>query len=72
MSKSNCTHTRPPKIENLGDGSFFYNFDVKESETESGVSEFDYNQVRCFLPVSVAKIQKCIDKEGYSHNVNLS
>ena len=76
--KSNRTHQYPPVIENLGDGTFYHNFNVVEStveEEEGGQAAFksyDYDQVRCNYPVEVAKIQACVDKEGYVYQVDLS
>lgn len=79
MGKSNRTHQAPPVIENLGDGSFYYNFNVVESPidddndpaTDEG-SQYDYEQVRCKYPVDEAVIQECLDKEGYNHQVDLT
>lgn len=65
--KANRTHQAPPKIEDLGDGTFYYNFNIEESENEEGESNFDYQQVRCKYPVSAEKIQDCLNREGYAH-----
>lgn len=72
MAKANRTHQAPPTIEKLGDGSFYYNFDVVEGQTENGAPNYDYEQVRCQEPVEASKIQSCLDKENYIHQVNLS
>jgi hypothetical protein len=79
MGKSNRTHQSPPVIENLGDGTYYYNFDVVETpidddndpSTEEGM-QYDYEQVRCEYPVSQEVIQACVDEEGYNHQVDLS
>ncbi len=70
--KSNRTHTFPPVVEDLGDGTFFYNFDVIESLTEEGDPEYNYQQVRCDYPVDIQKIQVCLEKENYEHQADLS
>jgi len=79
MGKSNRTHKAPPVIEQLGDGTFYYNFDIVEtpidndndSATDEGL-QYDYEQVRCDYPVDEAKIQERVDREGYNHQVDLS
>ena len=70
--KSNRTHTFPPVVEDLGDGTFYYNFEVIESETEEGDREFNYQQVRCEYPVEIQKIQGCLAKENYEHQADLT
>lgn len=72
MSKANRTHQYPPKIENLGDGSFHYNFNVTESQTEEGELQFDYEQVRCKYPVRAEVIQECLSMQNYDHQVDIS
>ena len=76
--KSNRTHNAPPVIEQLGDGTFFYNFDVVETPidsdnpaTDEGL-QYDYEQVRCDYPVDEVKIQQRVDSEGYNHQVKLN
>ena len=79
MGKSNRTHTPPPVIEELGDGTFYYNFDVVETHidtdndpaTDEGL-QYDYEQVRCDYPVDQVKIQERVDSEGYNHQVKLN
>lgn len=67
--KSNRTHTAPPIIENLGDGTSYYNFDIEESQRIEGedieVTNFDYNQVTVKNPVTKSKIKDRILEEGY-------
>ncbi len=78
MGKSNRTHEAPPQIEDLGDGSFYYNFNIVESPidddndpaTDEGL-QYDYDQVRCKFPVQASVIQECVNKEGYEHQVNI-
>lgn len=65
--KSNRTHTPPPKIEDLGDGTSYYNFNVVEAEAEEGYPSFDYEQVRVENPVTIEKIQEALLAEGYEH-----
>lgn len=72
MAKSNRVNSFPPVIEQLGDGTFYYNFDVIESETEEGERAFDYQQVRCDYPVNLQKIQDCLDKENYEHQADIT
>ena len=79
MGRSNRTHQAPPQIEDLGDGSFYYNFNIEESPidddndpaTDEGI-QYDYDQVRCKYPVDPVVIQECINKEGYEHQVNIT
>lgn len=65
--KSNRTHEMPPKIEDLGDGTSYYNFDVVESLAEGGYPSFDYEQVRVENPVTIGKIREALLVEGYDH-----
>ncbi len=74
--KSNRTYQHPPEpIENLGDGTFYYNFNiVKTEETDLDGNmylNYEYDQVRCSYPINESKIQQKLDEEGYSHEVNL-
>lgn len=69
--KSSTTHAAPPKIEDLGDGSSFYNFDVIESVGEEGEAVFDYDQVRVKNPVTLAKVQAALIAAGYEHEPEL-
>jgi len=79
MGKSNRTNTPPPIIEKLGDGTFYYNFNIVETPidtdndpaTAEGI-QYDYEQVRCDYPVEQVKIQERVDSEGYSHQVDLT
>lgn len=72
MAKSNRTHQFPPIVENLGDGSFYYNFNVVTSETEEGAPQYHYEQVRCKFPVVKEKIQECVNQENYDHQVDIT
>lgn len=78
MGKANRTHQAPPVIENLGDGSFYYNFNTVESAIldeegqPTGGKEYNYHQVRCNYPVEAQKIQDCLDQENYNHQVDLT
>lgn len=77
MTFSNTTH-HPPKspIEDLGDGTFYYNFNIVKTtiEDEEGgepYDSYDYRQVRCSYPVDVQEIQKEVDKLNLNHKVKL-
>lgn len=70
--EANRTHQAPPVIEDLGDGTFYYNFNVLESEGEDGSPSFDYNQVRCAYPVDETEIQQSVNDQNYQHLVVLS
>ena len=72
MGKSNRTKSVPPIVENLGDGTFYYNFDKIDGVTEEGNTEYNYQQVRCTYPVDIIEIQKCLDKENYEHQADLT
>jgi len=69
--KSERLNTPPPQIEDLGEGTYYYNFNVVESITEEGDTKYNYDQVRCTLPVDALAIQTAVDIEGYEHTVNL-
>lgn len=65
----------PPKIEDLQDGTFYYNFNIVHSRVkiEGGRKDdnWDYDQVRLEHPVDVEKIQQEVDAQGYEHTVEL-
>ncbi len=70
--KANRTFEKPPQIEHLGDGTYYYNFNIVHSqltEETTSVDSYDYDQVRCSLPVSSEEIQQEIDKQGINHKV---
>lgn len=69
--KSNRIHTPPPKVEDLGDGTSHYNFDVVEGSTEEGDASYDYEQVRVSNPVTLEKVQHELIKEGYKHEAEM-
>jgi len=69
--KSNRTQAPPPKIEDLGDGTFYYNFDVVEEEKENEETSYNYEQVRCNLPVNLEEIQSAVIAENYNHIAEL-
>jgi hypothetical protein len=73
--KANRTHTPPPKIEDLGDGTFYYNFNIVESvvtpEEGEDYMNYDYEQVRCHYPLDEVEIHTNVDAEGYDHTINL-
>lgn len=69
--ESQRTGNAPQVIENLGDGSFHYNFNIIEDqevdENEQVTKRFVYNQVRCNYPVNEQEIQEALTLEGYNH-----
>lgn len=72
--ESQRTQIVPPKIEDLGDGTFYYNFDIVRSEKTEIMSnvvtiQFNYEQVRCNYPVDSQEIQAALNLEGYNHIV---
>lgn len=73
--KANRTHTPPPTIENLGDGTYYYNFRIVETAVTPEEGEqylnYDYEQVRCHYPVDEIEVQTNVDNAGYDHIVNL-
>lgn len=69
--KSNRTQAPPPKIEDLGDGTFFYNFDVTEEIKENEETSYNYEQVRCNYPIVLEEIQAALIKENYNHIAEL-
>lgn len=68
---SNRTKQDPPKIEVLGDGTYYYNFDVDHSINEDGEDNYDYKQVRCPMPVDLQQIQEAIDDLEIDHTAQL-
>jgi len=69
---TNADH-KPNPIENLGDGTYHYNFDVVQEETEKGNSEsWSYNQVRLPYPIDIERIQNKININKFNHTVNES
>lgn len=63
IQKSQRYHTAPPRIEDLGDGASYYNFNVVESASEEGDLIFDYDQVRMKNPVTEQDIED-LEVEG--------
>ncbi len=65
----------PPQIENLKDGTFYYNFNAVHTQvrTEGGGKDdnWDYDQVRLPYPVDQSEIQQKVNQEGYEHTVEL-
>lgn len=69
-------HNPPPQIEDLGDGSFYYNFNVSKTfQREEGTSKVEvnwiYNQVRCKFPLKVEEIQEKVNNQNYKHTVEI-
>lgn len=74
--KANTTHNPPTTpIENLGDGTFYYNFNVVHSvitdDEGAQYDNYDYEQVRCKYPVIAEKIQTELDNQNYNHTVQI-
>ncbi len=74
--KSNRTHQPPPRVENLGEGTFYYNLDVVKYRplNQDGVEEdywaYDYIQVRVEYPITLGDIQKELNSKSVNHQVN--
>jgi hypothetical protein len=73
--KSNSDN-RPPVLRNLGDGSWHYNYDIKEvqitNENEGERNVFDYNTVHFFGEPTYEKIVSAIIRENYTLDNELS
>ena len=75
--KTNRTHMPPPRVENLGEGTFYYNFNVvkyrpkDENGNDMPYWAWDYDQVRVQHPVTIGDIQKQINNKGHKHEVNI-
>lgn len=72
--RSQRTTTAPPIIEDLGDGTFYYNFSVTSATMtdimgNSPTLIFSYEQVRCKYPVVLTDVQQAVDLEMYIHTV---
>lgn len=66
----------PPTIEDLKDGTFYYNFGIKKTFLKSESSndvypEWHYSQVRLAYPVDKESIQNEVDRNGFKHKVKL-
>ncbi len=74
--RANRTNTAPPTIKDLGDGTYYYNFNVdhRVEYTENGsYDNYDYDQVRLELPVDKKKIQAAVKAAGFTnHKVNIN
>lgn len=76
--KSNTTY-HPPVIpvEDLGDGSYYYNFDIIETlivDEDSGDTHpsYDYNQIRLKFPIDIDEIQEHVNTINPSHKVDVT
>lgn len=66
--KSNRVRNAPPVVEDLGDGTSYYNFDVVQSVRDDGgevIDNFDYDQVTVSQPVTYSGIISALTDEGY-------
>lgn len=75
--KTNSINNTPEVIENLGDDTYYYNFNVDHSirrveESNKKYDNYDYDQVRLDYPVDKEKIQVEVDKAGFDHTVKIS
>ena len=68
--ESNTTHEAPNVIEDLGDGTFYYNFDVQTTELDDGTPSYNYKQVRCNYPIVNEEIQTKLTELKINHIVN--
>lgn len=68
---SNTTHHPPHILQDLGDGTFYYNFNLIHTKLEDDVDNYDYMQVRCNFPVNQKAIQNKVSETGSNHIVNL-
>lgn len=71
---SNRTHTPPPMIEELGDGTYHYNYNVVRTTLEleeDNFDNYDYLQVRCKMPVNQEIIQTAVNDSGSNHIVKI-
>ena len=74
--KSNRTHTPPPRVENLGENTFYYNFNVVKYRPKDQDGNdmtywgWDYEQVRVSYPITIGDIKKELNAKGHQHEVN--
>ena len=74
--KSNRTHTPPPRVENLGENTFYYNFNVVKyrPKDQDGIDMtywgWDYEQVRVSYPITIGDIKRELNSKGHQHEVN--
>lgn len=69
--RTNADHN-PPRIEDLGDGTYYYNFHIEEDkDNKEGNKSWSYDQVRLPYPVQEEAIQQAVNKKGFSHIVKL-
>lgn len=64
----------PPQIQDLGDRTYFYNFNVEKrtvGEGNESYDTYDYDQVRLPYPVDAEAIQAEVDAQGFDHIVIL-
>lgn len=74
--KANRTgkYNEPPQIEDLKDGTFYYNFNVEKDYIKTDNSprmdvDWNYNQVRLPYPLNIDKIQAEVTRQGYKHKL---
>jgi hypothetical protein len=74
--KSNRTHTPPPRVENLGENTFYYNFNVvkyrpkDEDGNDMTYWGWDYDQVKVSYPITIGDIKRELNAKGHQHEVN--
>ena len=74
--KANSVFTRPQTLENRGDGTYFYNYNVIEStkqmEDSPEVLSYDYDQVIIYGNPTYSKIVSSIIRDNYSSSDELA
>lgn len=57
----------PKQIEDLGTGSFYFNFNIRKKEEEEG---YIYNQIRFEYPIDNEIIKKTLIDYGYKEFIS--
>ena len=74
--KANSVFTKPQVLENRGDGTYFYNYNitegVKQTEDSQEIVSFDYDQVIICGEPTYSKIVSSIIRENYSSSDELA
>ena len=74
--KANAVLTKPQILENRGDGTYFYNYNIvegiKRSEDSTEVISFDYDQVIIHGNPTYSKIVSSIVRDTYSSSDELA
>ena len=74
--KANSVFNRPSVLENRGDGTYFYNYNITESvkqiEDSPETPSFDYDQVIIYGEPTYSKIVSSIIRDNYSSSDELA